>query len=45
LDHALESGGTTLAVVNMDLLLGKGGLLETLKAQGYEVEAPGAPTP
>jgi uncharacterized protein YbaP (TraB family) len=45
MDHALESGGVTLAVVNMDLLLGKGGLLETLKSQGYEVEAPGAPTP
>jgi uncharacterized protein YbaP (TraB family) len=44
MDHYLQSGGTTLAVVNMDLLLGKGGLLETLKSQGYEVEAPGAPT-
>jgi uncharacterized protein YbaP (TraB family) len=45
MDHALENPGTTLAVVNMDLLLGKGGLLETLRSQGYEVEAPGATTP
>jgi uncharacterized protein YbaP (TraB family) len=45
MDHALEGGGTTLAVVNMDLLLGKGGLLETLESQGYQVEAPGAATP
>jgi uncharacterized protein YbaP (TraB family) len=36
----LQSGGSTLAVVNMDLLLGNGGLLESLRAQGYEVEFP-----
>jgi len=36
----LQAGGTTLAVVNMDLLLGRGGLLDALRAQGYEVEAP-----
>ena len=32
--------GVTLAVVNMDLLLGRGGLLDELRAQGYEVDAP-----
>lgn len=45
LEKALQSNATTLAVVNMDLLLGEGGLLEELKTRGYEVEAPGAPTP
>jgi uncharacterized protein YbaP (TraB family) len=45
MDHALEGSGATLAVVNIDLLLGKGGLLETLKSQGCEIEAPGAATP
>jgi uncharacterized protein YbaP (TraB family) len=44
MDRDLQAGGTTLAVVNMDLLLGRGGLLETLESQGYEVEAPGAST-
>ncbi len=41
LDKSLQSDGTTLAVVNMDILLGKGGLLEELQAKGYEVDAPG----
>jgi uncharacterized protein YbaP (TraB family) len=36
----LQAGGTTLAVVNMDLLLGRGGLLDVLRAQGYDVEGP-----
>jgi uncharacterized protein YbaP (TraB family) len=45
LEKALRSNATTLAVVNMDLLLGKGGLLEELRNRGYEVEAPGAPPP
>ena len=36
----LQSGGVTLAVVNMDLLLGAGGLLEELRAQGYAVDTP-----
>jgi uncharacterized protein YbaP (TraB family) len=43
MDKYLQSGATTLAVVNMDLLLGPGGLLDSLKSQGYEVEAPGTP--
>jgi uncharacterized protein YbaP (TraB family) len=41
MEQSLKADGTTLAVVNMDLLLGKGGLLETLARQGYEIEAPG----
>jgi uncharacterized protein YbaP (TraB family) len=45
MQKALQGNGVTLAVVNMDLLLGKGGLLETLKSQGYEVETPGAQNP
>jgi uncharacterized protein YbaP (TraB family) len=36
----LKSGGVTLAVINMDLLLGHGNLLEALAADGYEVDAP-----
>jgi uncharacterized protein YbaP (TraB family) len=40
MEKYLQAGGTTLAVVNMDLLLGRGGLLDALRAQGYEVEAP-----
>lgn len=39
--HYLEMPGTTIAVVNMDLLLAKGGLLDELKQRGYEIEAPG----
>jgi uncharacterized protein YbaP (TraB family) len=40
MEKSLQSGTVTLAVVNMDLLLGKGGLLETLRAHGYEVDSP-----
>jgi uncharacterized protein YbaP (TraB family) len=36
----LRSPGTTIAVVNLDLMLEKGGLLDELKAKGYEVDAP-----
>ncbi|MGD0491947.1 MAG: TraB/GumN family protein [Steroidobacteraceae bacterium] len=41
MDKYLQAGGGTLAVVNMDLLLGSGGLLDSLRTQGYEIEAPG----
>ena len=34
----LRRGGVTLAVVNMDLLLGRGGMLERLRADGCDVE-------
>ncbi len=40
LERGLQGSGTTLAVVNMDLLLGHGGLLEDLRAKGYQVDAP-----
>ena len=40
LEKYLQSGGVTVAVVNIDLLLEHGGLLDELRAKGYEVEAP-----
>jgi uncharacterized protein YbaP (TraB family) len=41
MESALRSGKPTLAVANMDMLLEKGGLLDQLKAEGYQIEAPG----
>jgi uncharacterized protein YbaP (TraB family) len=40
MDEHLRSGGVTVAVVNMDMLLEKGGLLDELRAKGYAIEAP-----
>lgn len=40
LDAHLQRGGTTLAVVNIDLLLEPGGLLDQLRARGYTVDVP-----
>ncbi len=40
LEKSLQNGGVTVAVVNIDLLLEHGGLLDELRAKGYEVEAP-----
>lgn len=40
LDKSLQGNATTLAVVNIDMLLGRSGLLEELRAKGYEVVAP-----
>jgi uncharacterized protein YbaP (TraB family) len=40
IDKHLQADGTTIAVVNLDLLLERGGLLDQLQAKGYEVEAP-----
>ncbi len=37
----LQNPGTTIAVVNMDLLLEKGGLLDELRERGYAIEPPG----
>jgi uncharacterized protein YbaP (TraB family) len=37
---SLNTAGTTVAVVNMDLLLENGGLLDELKQRGYEVDPP-----
>jgi uncharacterized protein YbaP (TraB family) len=39
-ESRLQNGGVTLAVVNMDMLLEPGGLLDELRAKGYEVDAP-----
>jgi uncharacterized protein YbaP (TraB family) len=36
----LQSGGVTLAVVDMDMLLEHGGILDALRAEGYEVDPP-----
>jgi uncharacterized protein YbaP (TraB family) len=40
LDEQLRAGGVTVAVVNMDLLLERGGLLAALQARGYTVDPP-----
>jgi uncharacterized protein YbaP (TraB family) len=40
LEKYLQGGGVTVAVVNIDLMLEHGGLLDELRAKGYEVEAP-----
>lgn len=36
----LQAGGVTIAVVNIDLLLERGGLLDELRAKGYTVDPP-----
>jgi uncharacterized protein YbaP (TraB family) len=36
----LQSGGVTVAVVNIDLMLETGGLLDELRARGYDVDPP-----
>jgi uncharacterized protein YbaP (TraB family) len=40
LQRYLQSPGTTIAVVNSDMLLERGGLLDELRAKGYEIDAP-----
>jgi uncharacterized protein YbaP (TraB family) len=40
IDSHLRSAGTTIAVVNLDLLLERGGLLDQLRTKGYEIDAP-----
>lgn len=40
IEKYLQSGAETLAVVNIDMLLEPGGLLDELRAKGYEVDAP-----
>ena len=39
-DAHLRQGDASLAVVNMDLLLERGGLVDALRARGYSVDAP-----
>jgi uncharacterized protein YbaP (TraB family) len=36
----LQVEGTTVAVVNVDMLLESGGLLDELRAKGYEIDSP-----
>ena len=40
IDEHMHGNDITLAVVNIDLLLERGGLLDELRARGYAVEAP-----
>ena len=40
IEKNLRSAGTTIAVVNLDMLLERGGLLDELRAKGYEIDAP-----
>jgi len=40
IEKYLQAGGVTVAVVNMDMLLEKGGLLDELRAKGYAIDAP-----
>jgi uncharacterized protein YbaP (TraB family) len=40
IEKHLRSAGTTIAVVNLDMLLERGGLLDQLRAKGYEIDAP-----
>lgn len=40
IDKHLRSDGTTIAVINLDMLLERGGLLDQLRARGYEVDSP-----
>lgn len=41
MEKHLRGQEVTVAVVNLDMLLEKGGLLDELRAKGYEIEAPG----
>jgi uncharacterized protein YbaP (TraB family) len=38
--HHLETGGVTLAVVSMDMLIEPGGFLDALRARGYTIDSP-----
>jgi uncharacterized protein YbaP (TraB family) len=40
IEKYLRGSGVTVAVVNTDMLLEKGGLLDELRAKGYEIDAP-----
>jgi uncharacterized protein YbaP (TraB family) len=40
IEEQLRAGGTTMAVINIDMLIEGGGLLDQLRARGYQVEAP-----
>jgi uncharacterized protein YbaP (TraB family) len=38
--HHLETGGVTLAVVSMDMLIEPGGFLDALRSRGYSIDPP-----
>jgi hypothetical protein len=40
IEEQLHTGGTAMAVINIDMLIERGGLLDQLRARGYQVEAP-----
>jgi len=40
IEKYLQGDAVTVAVVNLDMLLEKGGLLDELRAKGYEIDAP-----
>jgi uncharacterized protein YbaP (TraB family) len=40
IEKYLRADGTTIAVVNLDMMLERGGLLDQLRAKGYEIDAP-----
>ena len=40
LEKELKAPGTSIAVINLDLLLDKGGVLDGLRAAGFEISAP-----
>jgi uncharacterized protein YbaP (TraB family) len=40
IEKSLQGSGTTIAVVNWDLLVDPGGLLDQLRAAGFEISAP-----
>ncbi len=40
IEKYLQDPGVTVAVVNIDMLLEPGGLLDELRAKGYEIESP-----
>jgi len=40
IEKYLRSAGTSIAVINLDMLLERGGLLDQLRAKGCEIDAP-----
>jgi uncharacterized protein YbaP (TraB family) len=40
MEHHLQAGGVTLAVVNIDMLMEPGGFIDALQSRGYTVEPP-----
>jgi uncharacterized protein YbaP (TraB family) len=40
IEKQLQTGGVTVAVMNFDMLLEPGGILDELRAKGYEIDAP-----